>query len=217
MIPFSTEVFFRLFAQYNAAIWPAQLIAYGLGLAAVLLAFRPRGGSDRLVGAILAAAWIWMGVVYHMMFFATINFTAPVFGALFVLQGLLLAWTGALRGRLPFRFRADLLGWIGLGFVTFAMILYPLIGWLAGHGWPEAQMFGVAPCPTTIFTLGMLLLADGRAPLHLSAIPLLWSLIGGSAAWLLDVPEDLALLPAGAAFGCLIVLKNRSPAVADRG
>jgi hypothetical protein len=55
----------------------------------------------------------------------------------------------------------------------------------------------------------MLLLTQGRTPIHLTVIPLLWSVIGGSAAWLLAVPED-ASLPVAAVIACvLIVWKNR--------
>ncbi len=79
-----------------------------------------------------------------------------------VTQALLFGWTGAIRGKVASRFRADPFGWTGSGFAIFAMALYPLIGWLAGHDWPSAPMFGVAPCPTTIFTMGLLLLTEGR-------------------------------------------------------
>lgn len=210
MLPFSSDAFFALFAQYNRAIWPAPIVAYGLGLAAVALAFRPVSGGSRLVAAILGLAWAWNGVAYHLMHFAQINFAAPIFGAFFVVQGLLFAWTGALKGKIAFRFRPDLFGWAGLGLAVFALAVYPLLGWLAGHGWPRAAMFGVAPSPTTIFTLGLLLLTEGRTPLHLVAIPVLWSLAGGAAVWLLAVPEDLALPLAGLGGLGLVLGKNRS-------
>ena len=38
MLPFATEQFFALFASYNAAIWPAQLVAYALGIVALVFA-----------------------------------------------------------------------------------------------------------------------------------------------------------------------------------
>ncbi|HEY7611262.1 MAG TPA: DUF6064 family protein [Alphaproteobacteria bacterium] len=197
MLPFGQDAFFALFEQYNRAIWPAQIGAYVLALAALTLAFRPRAGSGRVVAAILALAWAWNGAVYHLAFFATINFWADIFGALFIFEALLLLWTGVVRGKLAFRFRGDLASWIGLALAVFAMAVYPLIGWLLGHGWPRAPMFGVAPCPLTIFSMGLLLLAERRLPLHLLAIPVLWSLIGGTAAWFLGVTEDLALPVAG--------------------
>ena len=209
MLPFTAEVFFSVFEQYNRAIWPAQIVAYGLGILAVLLTLRPVRGGDRVIGAVLAAAWAWIGVVYHLGHSATIDVAAPAFGALFIAQALLFAWSGAIGGKIAFRFRADIFGWTGLGFVFFAMAVYPLIGWLAGHGWPRAPLFGVAPGPTTIFTMGVLLLTEGRTPLRPVAIPVLWSLVGGTAAWLLEVPEDLALPLAGLGGLGLILWKNR--------
>lgn len=209
MLPFSEEVFLSVFEVYNRAIWPAQVVAYLLGLAAVLLAFRRVPFGDRMIGAILALAWLWTGIAYHWMHFATVNFVAPAFAAVFVLQGLLLAWSGVLRGRLDFRFRPGLFGWTGLVFTVYAMALYPLSAWLAGHAWPQMAMFGVTPCPATIFTFGMLLLIKGRTPLHLLVIPLLWSLVGGTAVWLLRIPEDAALPLAGLGGFGLVLWKNR--------
>ncbi len=212
MLPFTAEVLYSVLEQYNRAIWPAQIIATGLGLAAVVSALRPFPGSGRLIGALLAAAWAWIGAAYHLMHAAAIDFAAPALGVFFVIQGALLAWTGALRGRLAWRFRADAFGWTGIGLVVLAMAAYPLIAWLAGHGWPRAPMFGVAPCPTAIFTIGMLLLVDGRTPLHLVAIPVLGSLYCGTAAWLLNLHEDLALALAGVGGLGLILWKNRQSA-----
>ena len=210
MLPFSQDAFFALFEHYNRAIWPAQIVAYVLALAALGLIARPVAGGGRIVAAILALAWAWNGVVYHVLFFATINFMAEIFGAFFVLQALLMLWTGVVRGALTFRFRGDGASWIGAALVVFAMVVYPLIGWLLGHGGPRAPMFGVAPCPMTIFTMGMLLLVEGRTPLYLVAIPVLWSLVGGTAAWFLGVTEDLALPVAGLGGLALILGKNRA-------
>ena len=209
MLPFGPDAFFALFEHYNRAIWPAQIVAYALALAALALAARPIAGAGRIVSVILALAWAWNGAVYHMTFFVTINFWADIFGLFFVVQALLLLWTGAMRGRLEFRFAGDAVSWIGAGLAVFAMIVYPALGWALGHGWPRAPMFGGAPCPMTIFTMAMLLLAAGRVPLYLAIVPVLWSLIGGTAAWFLGVTEDLALPVAGLGGLALILAKNR--------
>lgn len=210
MIPFSSEAFLRLFAQYNAAIWPAQVAAFVLGLIAVWLVLRPRGPGGRLIAAILAAFWLWSGIAYHMLYFATINWAAWGFGALFALQGIFILWSGTLRGRLEFRFTERASDWVGLGLAVFALALQPTFGWVMGRDWPELAMFGVTPCPTTLFTLGLLLLCQPRVPLGLLMIPLLWSLIGGSAALFLDIREDLLLLIAGPVSLVLAVAKNRA-------
>ena len=66
-----------------------------------------------------------------------------------------------------------------------------------------------APGPTAVFTLGVLLPAEGRTPLHLTALPVLWSLIAGVTAWELAVVEDVALPLIGLGTLALIVWKNQ--------
>jgi len=63
--------------------------------------------------------------------------------------------------------------------------------------------FGVAPCPTTIFTIGILLTGSWRVVRWLLILPGLWAAVGGSAAILLGVPQDFGLL---ASLALLILL-----------
>jgi hypothetical protein len=207
--PFTADVYFSLFETYNSFIWPAQLVAYGLGIAALVLALRPLPAGGRIALAILSIFWLWNGIAYHLLHFLQINFAALGFAALFALQGVLFAGYAVGRRRI-LRFRGDAFGWSGLLLCLFALAVYPLLGWLAGHGWPRTGAFGVAPAPTTIFTFGMLLMLEGGAPLYLFAIPLLWSLAGGSAAvFILSIPEDVSLLAAGVLGSCMLVWKRR--------
>lgn len=208
-LPFSTEAFFQVFVDYNTAIWPVPMVAWLLGIAAVVLVLRPAPWSGRVASAILAGFWLWTGIVYHGLFFAPINPPAYGFGVLFIVQGLLLLWLGVYRNRLTFPASGRLSAVAGGLAVAYAMLIYPLIGHLTGHGYPRAPLFGVAPCPTTIFTIGLLLLAE-RPPWSLWLVPLLWSLIGGTAAWLLAVPEDLGLWAAAGTGILLLIRKHRS-------
>jgi Family of unknown function (DUF6064) len=196
VLPFTREVYIRLLEHYNAAIWPVQIIALGLGIIVLLLILKPRIGGDRFIAAILAGAWIWTGIVYHGMFLAPLNWAATASGGLFALQGALLAWTGLLRGRLAFRFLPTPRAWAGLAFAVLALAA-PLAGPLTDLGWSRAPAIGIASGPTALFTLGVLLLADGRTPVRLLLIPLLWTGIAGVSAWLLRLPHDLILPVAG--------------------
>ncbi len=196
MLPFGPDQFFAVFAAYNEATWPAPAAAYLLGGAAAWLAWRGGKAADRAVPALLAALWAFTGIAYHWAFFAPINPAARVFAAAFLLQAALLLWLGSWRGALRFgppRVQAA----IGLTLVTYAALIYPLLGVLAGHRYPAAPVCGVRPCPLSIFTCGVLLLARGPVPAALLAVPVLWSLIGGSAAFLLGVPQDWMLPVAG--------------------
>ena len=86
MIPFTPEVFLSLFEQYNGEIWPAQIVAYALGLLVIAAMVLPVPGSDRAASAVLAGFWLWNGAVYHLDYFASINFSAYAFGVLFIIQ-----------------------------------------------------------------------------------------------------------------------------------
>lgn len=202
MLPFTHEQFVAVFVDYNRAIWPLQLLAYALGTATVGLLLRPlrfRQLGDRAIAAILALMWAWTGLAYHATYFSAINKAAWLFAALFVVQGVLLLRTGVVRARLRFESARGPARWLGWALVGYAGIGYPLVGVWSGHAYPEMPVFGITPCPLTIFTFGLLVLARASAPYSLLVVPLLWSLVGGSAAFLLDVPQDWPLLASGVA------------------
>jgi hypothetical protein len=212
MLPFTHEQFIAVFAAYNAAVWPAPVAAYGLaavGLAAVWLRLR---WSGALMAIVLALLWAWTGIAYHLMHFAVINPAARLFGGLFVVQALLLlAWSWRQAPQLRFGGQAGRL--VGSVLLFYALVAYPLLGLLFGYGYPGMPTFGITPCPLTLFTFGALLLASSRPPWWLIAIPLGWSLVGGSAAVLLHVPQDWVLLLGGpvASVFCLPRPAHRHP------
>lgn len=212
-LPFSTEQFFQVFESYNRSIWPAQLIAYLLGLVAVYLAMRhakvSKRSSDKVISGVLGLFWIWMGVAYHIAHFSSINIAANLFGALFAAQGIMFFVDGVCTSRLSFRFRWDLMSLTGGVFILYAMLIYPIIGYFLGHAYPQSPVFGVAPCPTTIFTFGLLLWAGSRVPTRIIVIPLIWSFIGFSAALTLGVREDIGLLAAGIIGTFMILLRKK--------
>lgn len=194
MLPFTVEQFLDVFAKYNQAIWPMHIVAYILGLAALFLAVTKPRYADQAISMILALLWAWMGVVYHLIFFRPINPAALGFGVLFIIQALLWLVFGVIRPKLSFKAEVDPYSVTGAVLILYAMVIYPIIGAMLGHGYPHAPSFGVAPCPTTIFTFGMLLCTNARVPKSVLVIPLIWSFIGFWAAVSLGILEDIGLL-----------------------
>lgn len=191
-LPFTRDQFFDVFAAYNTAIWPAQIIAYGLAaLALGALWLRPKQARP-IALCTLALMWGWTGGLYHILFFTRINGAAIWFGSLFLAQASLFFVHAARPGgadhnlTLARRVAAWLL-------IAYALAIYPIIGVLSGHFYPDAPVFGVTPCPLVIFSFGLLLLVQAKTPWLLFAIPALWSVIGGTSAFLLGVPQDWAL------------------------
>lgn len=209
MLPFTADVLFASFAQYNRGLWPAQVLACVLALSVILLAVQPVRLGDRVIGALLAIAWLWTGVGYHYLHFQTLNFAAPVYAALFVIQGGLFVWGAAPRSGPSFRFRPDRFGWAGLTLAIVALVAWPVADVLTGHSWRSVRLVGLAPAPTTVFTFGLLLLIDGRTPVRLAIIPLLWTLVAGATAWVLSIAHDLALPVVGLVGFGMILWKNQ--------
>jgi hypothetical protein len=61
----------------------------GVAILINVLAILKYKRAGLLSGIILAFLWLWMGIVYHFIYFSQINPAAKFFGALFILQGLL--------------------------------------------------------------------------------------------------------------------------------
>ena len=122
MLPFTREQFLAVFVGYNEAVWPAQVLAYLMGLLMAALVIRPSPRRSRVVATGLAAMWLWTGVVYHGMNFSTISYGAWGFAALFVAQGLLFLEAGALRRRLALvRAGTGPAGWAGAWWPMLAL------------------------------------------------------------------------------------------------
>ncbi len=212
-LPFTPEQFFGVFEQYNEAVWPAQLGIYIAAIVAVYSILKPGKYSNKIISGILAFFWLWMGIVYHWTFFSTINPTARLFGVLFMLQGLILIFEGIVRNSLKFSFSKNWRSAIGISLILFGSVLYSILGLFLGHNYPLSPTFGL-PCPTTIFTIGALILAN-MPPKYVIIIPLLWSVVGFSAALSLGVKEDVSLLIAGL-IGAVAILFKRTKLTQER-
>jgi hypothetical protein len=146
-----------------------------------------------MVMAILAALWAWMAVGYHVLFFSSINPLAYAFAAVFLFQAAMLAWHGLKTGRLAIAQpvdRTELIG--GAALIGYALVVYPGIALAVGQRYPAIPTFGL-PCPTTIFTLGLLLWCKRPLPWIVLVVPGLWAVIAALAAVSLGVVEDYAL------------------------
>ena len=209
-LPFTVEEFMSVFETYNVSVWPAQLVLYALALVVLLCFYRNVSSTSQVVFGILSFFWAWTGLVYHIGFFSSINPLAYIFGALFVVQSLIFLYFGVIRDKVTLTSRLDLRTIVGLVLVFYALLVYPVIGFAAGRIYPKSPTFGT-PCPTVIFTFGILLFSVKRMPFFFLLIPLLWSLVGVSAAISLGVVEDLGLIAFGVVSTALLTVMKWAP------
>jgi hypothetical protein len=208
-LPFTSEQFLEVFYKYNTSIYPLQFFFLLLAALAILIIYKGNKMQQKVILIILGTFWFWMGTVYHIRYFSVINKVAYAFGAMFILQSIFLLYYGSMKEQI-FTFQKNLQSITSALMLIYALIVYPLIGHFAGHGYPYSPTFGL-PCPTTIFTLAIFLLAQPRIPFYLAVIPLIWSVIGFSAAISLEIFEDTGLIVSGLAFAAMYFLKAKRP------
>ncbi|MEJ2346974.1 MAG: DUF6064 family protein, partial [Gammaproteobacteria bacterium] len=213
-LPFTSAAFLGVFRQYNETVWPAQVFLLGLALVTVVLVLKPTRRSGVGVSLILGLFWAWLGVAYHLMFFARINPFAYVFSAASVAGAVTFIWQGVVRRRLHFAWQGNARGLTGSALLVFALIVYPVWSRIAGHPFPSTPTFGL-PCPTTLFTVGVLAFLVAPYPRSVYVVPIIWCAVGAQAAFLLGVHQDLALLAAGAAALVLAARSKGAPAPLD--
>jgi len=196
-LAFGTSDVIEVFAAYNEALWPAPAALSLVAFVCVCLAMFPIQGRNRIASLLLASLWLWAGVVYQFWFFARLTPMGYLFALLFAAQAALIVRVGVIRGELQFWMHDGSRHLAGILLIFYALVAYPSISALIGRTFPSTPTFGV-PCPLTIFTFGLLLLARAPYPRVLFAIPMVWAVVGTFLAMELKIREDLALIVAAA-------------------
>ena len=206
-IPFTTEQFLSVFEKYNSTVFPIQWILILLGIVALFLVHSKHSSKNKLIGSFLGLLWIWMGIVYHIIFFTVINKLAFVFGGFFVLQGVLILINTFLKDKLIFSFPSQTKNYFGYFFILFGLIIYPIISYFVQGTFKRTIALGL-PCPTTILTFGFFMMASNKFPKYLLIIPSLWTIVGVGAAIQFGVYQDF-MMPIAAVIAVTMLFKTK--------
>ena len=174
---FSPRTYWRMFELQNEAYWPLPVLMLVLGGIVTFLA--SRGGTTPLRAASVILAFVWCFVAYTFLWsrYAGINWAIAYVVPAFALEALLLLMT-AIRSGVTLQPRG-VAAWIGYLLLAFATVGVPLLATLHGRERSTAEVFGIAPDPTVVATLGFLILLRARYLWLLYPIPILWCLLSG--------------------------------------
>jgi hypothetical protein len=89
---------------------------------------------------------------------------------------------------------------------------WPALAFIGQRPWSQAEVLGLAPDPTVLWNLGLVLWLQLRRvwSLALLAVPLAWCGFSGATLWAMGQPQALVLPLAGAAAAFWLVLPPRS-------
>lgn len=203
----STETWWNQIGTYNNAIFPMQII---IMIVAIILTYflfaKPGTKTNKLMKAYLSFTFAWNGIIFFLIFgkeLPGIFLGAP----LFIIVAILFAWDifgNKTQLRLPdIKWQRYLMMfWILLAF------LYPLIGLAFGHYYPKTCIFGVMPCPTTVFALALLVAAIPKVDKKVYVLLLVWALPAfGKCLGALNLYEDCVLFWTGI-YALIMLIKN---------
>jgi hypothetical protein len=200
---FAPGTYWRLFELHNAAWWPAQTVWTAAGVAWLARWARGGGAAPRAGAAVLAAAWAFVGATFVLGRYAGINWAASALATLPLAAALLLA---LLATRTDLRTTAEP-GRRGTGWLlaAWALAAHPLLAWAAGRPLGQAEVIGLAPDPTAIATLGLLLateassIATRRLLRAARAATMGWCAISAATLWTMGSVQAAVPLAAVAA------------------
>ena len=201
---FAPETYWRQFELHNTALWPFQLLPPAILLAWVVAMVR--GPAQRhetvLRWGVAGLAVCWGFVAWALLWqrYAPINWAAQAFALLFAAQSLALLGLAArsnLQTTPPSGRRV-----FALTLLAWATLAHPLLALAFGRPLIQAELFGTAPDPTALATLGWLLLAEARSRSGrgllwtLQAMALVWCAISAATLWTMGSAQGWVLLVA---------------------
>ncbi|MEA3307469.1 MAG: DUF6064 family protein [Elusimicrobiota bacterium] len=198
------EVFFNNVSTYNVSIFPMQIITLVVAIILTYLLFvRPSTILNKLMKIYLSFTFAWFALMFPFEGFFKI-----CFGLVHIAIAILF-FIDIFAAKIEFKFPETSGKRYFMLFLIFsAFALYPLIEYMSGHLYPKILLFGVAPCPTIIFSLALLIGAVpkvGKLIFILLIFPAIFS--GLSVPIILGVWADLLLLVSGI-YGLIILIKN---------
>ena len=211
--------FYEYITSYTNTFWPVMVLTYLLAIFVFYFSYKKTEFSDKIISGILAFLWLWSGLIFWIGTFgpyslSIFNLTIPgiwvVIGIVFIIQGCLLILFGIINPSISVKIEKNSYFYLGLLFVLYALFIYPIIGFLTGHPYPNYPIFGIFPCPVTIFSFGIFLWTDKKVNLILIILPLIYALCGILPVLLYEVLADLGLIIFGILGFSLITYRDKN-------
>jgi len=174
-ILFSQTAYYRQFELYNQAIWPLHCVAILFALMIFYLLWKNPVWAGRGVALLFVVSWVWVALAFLYQRFYQIHVVADWYAFGFILQAGLIGWYGVIKNRFTLSVESRLGVKIGSGLLFVALVFYPFIAVISGRSWMQFEMFALAPDPTVLATLAILLFY--KAPFIIYVIPVIWMLL----------------------------------------
>lgn len=172
---FSPDAYFRLYELSNLALWPFHIPLILLSLVALYMVRLHHVLVQKALLFWLAIIWLFVGFWFLRTFYSQINTLALPLSYLFFCEAALLFLSGFITSRTVNQESHTTTRTIGgWAIILYAYLIHPVTAIHWERSFTGIEVFAVAPDPTSIGTLGFLMLLKTRGYLYLMIIPCIW-------------------------------------------
>jgi len=174
-ILFSQTAYYRQFELYNQAVWPLHIVAIIFASIILYAVWKKPAWAGRLVALLLVVSWLWVAWAFLYQRFYQIHVVADMYALGFILQAALIAWYGIVKNRFAIFVKNQFRTKAGSALLFVAFIFYPFVAYITGRNWMQFEMFVLAPDPTVLATLAILIFY--KVPFLLYVVPIIWLIL----------------------------------------
>lgn len=175
LLIFSSDAYFRLYELSNLALWPFHIPLILLSLVALYMVRFRHVLVQKILLVWLAIIWLFVGFWFLRTFYSQINTLTHPLSYLFFCEAALLVLSGLMTSStVAQEYHATVRTLVGWAIILYAYFIHPATAISWDRSFTGIEVFAVAPDPTSIGTLGFLMLLRTRGYLYLMIIPCLW-------------------------------------------
>jgi hypothetical protein len=128
-------------------------------------------------------------MVFHAQYFSGLNWAAPWFGWVFVLQGGLLLLAAIFMKAVSWVSFSSLRGRLAIFLLLIGLLVYPLSGLLEGRAFAQLEWFPLLPAPVTLVSFALVILLKSSWRQGLAVVPVGWAVVSAAFATTLGLLE----------------------------
>jgi len=171
---FSPDAYFRLYELSNLLLWPFHIPLIILSLIALYMLRLRHLLVQKALLVWLAIIWLFVGFWFLRTFYSQINTLAHPLSYLFFCQAALLVLSVFITRTVEQESHVTIRTISGWVIILYAYFIHPVTAIYWDRSFTGIEIFAVAPDPTSIGTLGFLMLLRTRGYLYLMIIPCIW-------------------------------------------
>ncbi|MCP4076948.1 MAG: hypothetical protein GY744_12290 [Gammaproteobacteria bacterium] len=174
LLLFSEQTYLRQFELYNQWLSPAQWLFYVYGVFFLFSLLNSERYVTRVLFLLSAPFWLICSYGFVWQFYVSINWMAEYFIVVFIIQAVLILWSGIFTYPSTKQNSQSIFLHPGLLLWTLTLFVQPVLEMVSGRSWSQLSVFAVTPDSLSFVAISFMLIL--RLPVVFFLPSALWLL-----------------------------------------